>query len=259
MVESIYEQNMVDISGKKLLIVDDEPDLREVLTMQFEQIGFNVVEAGNGIEAIEVLKREQVDGVLTDIRMPKMDGVKLLESIRSELKSDVGLVFVTGFADIAEPEAFALGASGFIKKPYDRGELAKVVHSMFVSDIERLSRELGSAPTVSFDLDSLELDPKGMSSRVSLGKGGFFLSLPVNEVPAMGELVKFSFGFSSGPLEKLTGEGIIRWSRTDSNSEVVSGIGVEIFKLSESCTEAFRTFTQSLDSIAYIPNGNGDS
>jgi CheY-like chemotaxis protein len=83
----------------RCLVVDDEPRLRQVLVHLMQNDGFSCREAANGMEAMEMLQHEQVPLVLSDMRMPKMDGIELLRQVRSRYP-DTALVMITAVADV---------------------------------------------------------------------------------------------------------------------------------------------------------------
>lgn len=100
------------------LIVDDEPRLRQVMVHLMRGDGFQCVEAGNGIEALEQLQKYPAILVLSDLRMPKMDGFALLREIRS-LHPDVAVVMITAVADVEiAVNCLAIGAADYVIKPY---------------------------------------------------------------------------------------------------------------------------------------------
>ena len=100
------------------LIVDDEPRLRQVMVHLMRGDGFQCVEAGNGIEALEQLQKHPAILVLSDLRMPKMDGFALLREIRS-LHPDVAVVMITAVADVEiAVNCLAIGAADYVIKPY---------------------------------------------------------------------------------------------------------------------------------------------
>ena len=111
----------------KLLIVDDEIDIREFARNFFRKRGIVVFTASGGMEAFEVIKQEQPDLVLLDVRMEEMTGVELLRKLRSE-NNNVRIIMVSGVEDegtIKETES--LGVLGFIHKPLILDELEKIV------------------------------------------------------------------------------------------------------------------------------------
>src|SRR3954447_6344913 len=100
------------------LIVDDEPRLRQVMVHLMRGDGFQCVEAGNGIEALEQLEKYPAILVLSDLRMPKMDGFALLREIRS-LYPDIAVVMITAVADVEiAVNCLAIGAADYVIKPY---------------------------------------------------------------------------------------------------------------------------------------------
>ncbi|MEJ7617955.1 MAG: sigma-54 dependent transcriptional regulator [Pyrinomonadaceae bacterium] len=110
-----------------LLIVDDEQSMRQLLTLFFKRAGYETRAAHNGEEALELLRREPVDIILSDIKMPDMDGIRLLQAAR-EMLPDVGVVMMTAFATIdSARDAFKLGADDFVQKPFDMEELKVIV------------------------------------------------------------------------------------------------------------------------------------
>jgi len=101
----------------KLLLIDDEPDILRVLSLSLKADGYEVVSAQNGTEGIAVFKREKPDIVITDIKMPGMDGIEVLKKVK-DLNDDTEVIIITGHGDIENAiEALKHGASDFINKP----------------------------------------------------------------------------------------------------------------------------------------------
>jgi Response regulator containing a CheY-like receiver domain and an HD-GYP domain len=113
------------------LIVDDEPRLRQVLMHLMRADGFRCLEAGNGVEALDVLAREPVTLLLSDMQMPKMSGIDLLREVRGRYP-DVAVVMITGNADVEiAVGALSLGAMDYIVKPFQLEEVrARVVQAL---------------------------------------------------------------------------------------------------------------------------------
>jgi two-component system response regulator PilR (NtrC family) len=110
-----------------ILIVDDEQSYRQLLTLVFETDGHKVRTAMNGRQALEALAQEPAEVVISDVKMPDMDGIELLRSLR-ETAPDIGVVLMTAFASVESArEAFKLGADDFIQKPFDVEELKLIV------------------------------------------------------------------------------------------------------------------------------------
>ncbi|MBF0200630.1 MAG: response regulator [Desulfamplus sp.] len=107
-------------TGKpRILIVDDEPHIQEMLSRNFRFDGYDVMTAGNGMEALEILSKNRVEVVISDIRMPVMDGIELLKTIRKEYQM-VQVIIITGYVTMTNLlDALRHGAQTCIFKPMD--------------------------------------------------------------------------------------------------------------------------------------------
>jgi len=103
----------------RILIVDDEQSVREVLSEYFTEQGYSVENAGGGEEALALVQRSTPDLVLLDVRMPGIDGVETLRRIR-EIAPDVSVIMVTANEDVGlARETLKLGALDYVAKPFD--------------------------------------------------------------------------------------------------------------------------------------------
>ncbi|MCU0239476.1 MAG: sigma-54 dependent transcriptional regulator [Pyrinomonadaceae bacterium] len=139
-----------------LLIVDDEQSYRQLLALVFEGEGHRVRTATNGFEALQMLQDEASDLIISDVKMPDIDGIELLRSVR-EFLPDVGVVMMTAFATVdTAREAFKLGADDFIQKPFDVEELKLIVKKALEKQelitenraFKRAQRERGSLKNI---------------------------------------------------------------------------------------------------------------
>lgn len=139
-----------------ILIVDDEQSYRQLLSLVFESDGHSLRTARNGREALELLKTEPADVVISDVRMPDMDGIDLLRAVRETLP-DIGVVLMTAFASVdTARDAFKLGADDFIQKPFDVEELKLIVRKTLEKQalidenraFRRAQRERGSIKNI---------------------------------------------------------------------------------------------------------------
>jgi len=107
---------------KSILVVDDEHHLRRMIMEICEESGYRCLEAQNGDAALDVIDREQIDLVITDIEMPGIHGIHLTEQIKAADGPDV--IMITGYStDFSYGEAIDSGASDFIQKPFELKEL----------------------------------------------------------------------------------------------------------------------------------------
>lgn len=113
----------------KILIVDDEQDLAYVLSEILSQSGFNIVTASNGVMALEKLKTEVFDLVLSDIDMPVMDGKELLKII-SQQYAQLPVCLCTGSSIHNKQELLAAGAKAVIEKPFPMDSLLNTIKSI---------------------------------------------------------------------------------------------------------------------------------
>jgi len=113
------------------LIVDDEPRLRQVMVHLMRADGFQCVEASNGLEALEQLAQRPFTLVLSDLRMPKMDGMELLREIRARY-SDTAVVLITAVADVETAvSCLGSGAADYVVKPYQLDDVrARVAQAL---------------------------------------------------------------------------------------------------------------------------------
>jgi two-component system response regulator PilR (NtrC family) len=107
----------------RILIVDDEPSMREMLRIVLRRDGYDVTVAANGSQAIDILQRERVDFLLSDIRMPDISGVEVLRAAK-EANRDLVAFMMTAFASTdTAVEAMRLGAVDYFTKPFNMDEL----------------------------------------------------------------------------------------------------------------------------------------
>jgi putative two-component system response regulator len=113
------------------LVVDDEPRLRQVLMHLMRNDGFDCLEAQNGEEAIAVLERQPVTLVMSDLRMPQLDGIALLREIRGRWP-DTAVVMITAVADVeVAVSCLAVGAMDYLTKPFHLEEVrARVAQAL---------------------------------------------------------------------------------------------------------------------------------
>jgi CheY-like chemotaxis protein len=111
----------------KVLVVDDEPEVRQVLIEFLSSQGYDVVPASGGAEAVAIVQKDKPDLVLLDVSMPHMDGVETLARITA-LAPGLAVIMVTANADIGvTSKLLALGAVDYVPKPFDLDYLDQAV------------------------------------------------------------------------------------------------------------------------------------
>src|SRR5437879_2021666 len=119
-----------------VLIVDDSAAIRKILQRMLGQAGIGlgkVLEAGDGVEALEILKSHPVNLILSDINMPNMDGIQLLSILKSskEFRHVPVIMITTEGGESKVMEAVQLGASGYVRKPFTVDQIKEKLAGLF--------------------------------------------------------------------------------------------------------------------------------
>ena len=111
-----------EVQMKNILVVDDCRTTRKLITYLLSGGGFNILQAENGLDALEKLARNDVDMVMTDMNMPKMDGIELIKSMKEdEAYRKIPIIMLTTEADAEEKKrGLMTGASSYLTKPVER-------------------------------------------------------------------------------------------------------------------------------------------
>ncbi|WP_164929702.1 response regulator transcription factor RpaB [Gloeobacter violaceus] len=129
----------MDNRKEKILVVDDEASIRRILETRLSMIGYDVVTAADGEEALEVFSREHPDLVVLDVMMPKLDGYGVCQELRKD--SDVPIIMLTALGDVADRiTGLELGADDYVVKPFSPKELEARIRSV----LRRADRDTAS-------------------------------------------------------------------------------------------------------------------
>ncbi len=163
----------MDQSKYKILLVDDEEDIVEFLSYNLVKEGFNVVTAKDGIEAIQIAKKESPDLIIMDVMMPRMDGMTAVQEIRKmPAFAETIIVFLTARAeDYSQIAGFEAGADDYVSKPVK----PKVLMSRINAMLRRASKK--ENPNTAIEVGDLIIDPE----RFIVIKEGEELALPNKE------------------------------------------------------------------------------
>ena len=138
----------------KLLIVDDEKLIRDVIKTYAETENFEALEAENGLEALDVLKKEKVDLIILDIMMPKMDGMTFLEEIKNTKNIPV-IILSARNEEYDKLRGFDLGTDDYLTKPFSPKEL--------IARIKAILKRTGKMTPNSYEYKGLKIDYPGHS------------------------------------------------------------------------------------------------
>ena len=139
----------------KILFVDDEEPIRELVRFYIEKEGFTMLEAGNGVEALEVFENDYVDLAIVDVMMPKMDGWELVKEMK-EIR-DVPVIMLTAIGESKDKlKGFDLGVDDYVVKPFDPDELMARVKTI-LKRYSINSQNVVKIGEVTFDGDKCEI------------------------------------------------------------------------------------------------------
>jgi len=119
----------VENQKERILVVDDEASIRRILETRLSMIGYEVITAADGEEALEIFRHSDPDLVVLDVMMPKLDGYGVCQELRKE--SDIPIIMLTALGDVADRiTGLELGADDYVIKPFSPKELEARIRSV---------------------------------------------------------------------------------------------------------------------------------
>ncbi|MFD3447482.1 response regulator transcription factor [Microbacteriaceae bacterium 4G12] len=188
----------------KVLIVDDESDMRRLVSMYLENSGYEWQEAENGQQALEMVRKESFDLLILDIMMPELDGITLCKEIRKT--SDVPIIFLTAKGEEwNRVNGLRIGGDDYIVKPFSPGELMARMEAV-------LRRYTKSEPNKDMTFGVVTIDEKGRRVEIN----GEAVALTVKEFDLLYFLARHTGQVFSRDqlLEKVWGYDYIGSTRT---------------------------------------------
>lgn len=236
----------MQLKEASILLVDDEPVLLEITAEWFRHLAGRVFCAANGVDALQVLAAQKIDLVITDVRMPVMDGINLLQEMKANGQPTPGVILFTGFADIQSREAFNLGAEALLEKPIERDDLLTAVERSLSerNGLWRTSRDLSAYPVLSRRFASLAAAVR--EHGIAFGRGGFCIE--VGDLLVEGA-VNIELDFKADRYI-LSGQGMVRWLAHKENQA-----GIELTYVAEKSLARVLQLTEESDS--FIPRTTG--
>lgn len=238
-----------------VLIVDDEEILCRAIARDLSKKGYRTVCAHNGREAFEIVKKEKVDVVLSDIRMPELSGVELLNHVKDYNRDIPVVLLMTGFSDLTAEDAYHQGADAIYSKPFDRKNLFEGIRRAVTPKEELWAEQSELSPldhTISLSFPDLNMTFE--QKVIVLGRGGMFVSM-TEQMPAAESRVEFKIEFKNNPHPPISGQGIVRWVRTRPDATYPRGMGIEFMNLSEFARHYVLEVIRSKQTKAFIPKG----
>ena len=137
-------------SPKKILIIDDEPDISEMVTEFLLSSGYAAYYALNGPDGLALIEKEKPDVMILDLKMPGMDGIELCRRVK-ETQPDLDVILMTAYASMDNVlAAMAAGVYDFLVKPFE--DLNEVLHKIFSGDMRAPSEV---RPEIPFEMESV--------------------------------------------------------------------------------------------------------
>ena len=222
--------------------------MREIFAAWFRNLGCTVTEAVDGQDALNALTHEHFDAVVTDVRMPKVNGIELVQHLHRSGRYTPVVIFVSGFVDMSLPDAFDLGVEAVLSKPCEKSALVSAVRRSLLRRALIFEPPSAIAPPAAENY-LREVFSHGLTgARVALGRGG--LSVNIRRKFTQDEVIGFSLSFAEGTLRSLAGWGLIRWSESSSEG---TRIGIEFLYLEEETLHQFENWLKLESPISFIP------
>ena len=174
-----------------LLVVEDVPNILELLTVTLRFKGYPVITAQNGKEALEMIEKERPALIITDILMPIMDGYAFVQKLRTDLKThDIPVIFLSATYVTPEDKTFALslGASRFMEKPIDTEDFLLTIAELLTQGPSTLPQPLEDAEFYVGYRARLETKLRHKGTQITRTER-LLKTLPKDQVPAFKQLL----------------------------------------------------------------------
>jgi CheY-like chemotaxis protein len=236
----------MQLKDASILLVDDEPILLEIMAEWLQRLAGRVFCAADGAQALQVLAAQKMDVVITDVRMPMIDGISLLREIKANGQHAPRVILVTGFADVQLRDALDLGAEALLEKPMETDDLIHAVECSLAerSELWQTPRDLSAYPVLSRGFTSLAAAFE--EHRIAFGRGGFCIE--AGDLTAEGP-VNIELDFKADGYG-LSGQGVVRWLAHTENQA-----GIELTYVAESALS--RALQLTAGAVSFIPRTTG--
>jgi CheY-like chemotaxis protein len=216
----------MNLEEASVLLVDDEPLLREAMTAWLSRLAGRAFCAEHGKEALHILQSHRIDLVVSDVRMPVMDGLALLQAINHSKPGKPPVILVTGYSDLTLREAYDRGAEAMLEKPIDREELVLAMRRALVhpGELWRQPRRRGIETKLRTQFTSFQSALE--AQKLAFGRKGFCIERAggLREGP-----LDFTLAFKND-RRLFAGQGVVRWTAPEERQA-----GIEITNLDEPC------------------------
>ncbi len=236
------------LSEASVLVVDDEPMLRQGFATWLRRGGCQRLwTAANGADAIDIFLEQEIDILVSDVRMPILDGISLLERINESGKPVPSVIFVSGFSTVELPVAYSLGVEAFLAKPFTAHMLIDTVARSLASRDELWATPMMETPATKVVVEAgakAGHEPPEHPCRLRFGRGGF--SCQVEDLLPISPLnFLLTFGDEGRTIE---GQGHVRWFSRQSQR-----VGVEFHYLAPDTRATALAHVAARSSRSFIP------
>ncbi len=242
---------MERLQGATVLLVEDESDMLGMLRFEFQSLGCRTLLAKNGLEAFEIAQSQQVDAVVSDIRMPKSSGLELLRRLKEVDLCKPIVIFISGYADIAPMEVYNLGAEALVPKPFRLRALVTRVARLLSPLESRWSAAPAKASERFVERQFTNLAEGEEEKGFILGRGGMFLRFP-GARPKPHSPIGFRVELASGALTRIEGAGTVRWAKHDGEARRIN-CGIEFDYLTDATRGPVLKWLAGRSIRPYIP------
>jgi len=212
-----------------ILVVDDELELLEIFSTWLARYGCRVLTAPNGAEALKILQTEKIDVLISDMRMPIMDGVTLVRRLKQMDMTPPKILFVSGYGNISRREIFGLGVEALLDKPLSRISLIRALERCLMNREEKWSTPAPGPMAQSLSLEMESLEDAIATCTFNLGRGGCCITCDM--LLKEEETVDLSVRFAKEGLH-IKAQGTVVWFDDNRNRA-----GVTFDYLSPECRE----------------------
>lgn len=235
----------MQLKDATILLVDDEPYYVEIATEWLAREGCRVLSAENGAAALPILEKNQVQAIITDIRMPRMDGIELVKHLKASGTYMPTAVALSGFSDLGAREAYDLGIECQLSKPVSRKVLIAAVQKAITDRAELWAQPFHSGKRLPLKVVFASLADALANKMIAFGRGGFCL----RSDPTFPEdsAIEFHLSFDS-EQEFLLGQGMVRWA-----SQMENIMGIEIERVQEKGRRWLAQLAGENKTVSFIP------
>jgi len=240
----------------RVVIVDDEPELSELVSNSLSFRGIKTYAYTDPQQVLDDFPKHQFDVLISDIRMPGVTGIDLLQEIRKRNWYSPAVLFMSGYANDYEAyDVINLGAATLIEKPFDLERLFALVMEQFIEaphDRGRYFRMNSKIP--------ITVNGKLQLTTTDIGFGGGFIPFIQGDDSSnhfnveVGTVLSFEFGLEEFETP-ISAKGEVVWRRTQQENGLSPGVGVKFLDLSSDANTLVQDFVRMNRILSFIPSG----